>query len=53
MKKRLLTAAEHRQFAILPTFGIIRFVDDYKFRVAFIWGWWQMSIGCFRDKESD
>lgn len=53
MKKRLLTATEHRQFAILPSFGIVRPVDDYKFRVAFIWGCWQMSIGCFRDKESD
>ena len=53
MKKRLLTAKSNRQFAILPSFGIVRFVGDYKFRIAFIWGCWQMSIGCFRHCGAD
>ncbi len=38
MKKRILTNVCRTQFAIIPTFGVIRPVDDYKFRIAFLWG---------------
>lgn len=49
MKKRVLTNVYKKQFAIVPTFGIIRHVEDYKFRVGFLWGIWQLSIGCFKE----
>ena len=36
MKKRILADTNSRQFAIIPTFGIIRWVEDYKFRIGFV-----------------
>lgn len=48
MRKRILANVNRIQFAIIPTFGIIRLVNDYKFRIGFLWGFWQLSIGCFR-----
>ena len=50
MKKRILTDTNSKQFAIIPTFGIIRWVEDYKFRIGFLWGIWQLSIGCFKER---
>ncbi len=52
MKKRILTSTMKSQFAIIPTFGILRWAEGYKFRIGFIWGFWHMSIGCFRKKET-
>lgn len=49
MRKRVLTNTDHRQFAIIPTIGIIKPVDAYRFRFVFMWGVWQLSVGCFRD----
>ena len=49
MKKRILTNTNSGQFAIIPTFGIIRYTEDYKFRIGFLWGIWQLSIGCFKE----
>lgn len=40
MRKRVLTDTDHRQFAIIPTIGIIKPVDAYR-----------LSVGCFRKKE--
>lgn len=51
MRKRVLTNIYRRQFAIIPTFGIIKYTEDYRFRIGFMWGIWQLSIGCFREKE--
>lgn len=50
MKKRILADTNSRQFATIPTFGIIRWVEDYKFRIGFLWGIWQLSIGCFKER---
>ena len=50
MKKRILADTNSKQFAIIPTFGIIRWVEDYKFRIGFLWGIWQLSIGCFKER---
>ncbi len=49
MKKRILTNTYKKQFVIIPTFGIIRWVEDYKFRIGFLWGSWQLSIGFFKE----
>lgn len=49
MIKRILTNTYRKQFVIIPTFGIIRDTEDYKFRIGFLWGIWQMSIGCFKE----
>ena len=49
MKKRILADTYNKQFVIIPTFGIIRRVEDYKFRIGFLWGIWQLSIGCFKE----
>ena len=49
MKKRILTNTYNKQFAIIPTFGVIRWAEGYKFRIGFLWGIWQLSIGCFKE----
>ncbi|MGI5959001.1 MAG: hypothetical protein ACOX60_06270 [Massiliimalia sp.] len=51
MKKRILTDTYRWEFAIIPTFGIITRVDDYRFRIAFMWGIWRLSVGCFVQRE--
>ena len=49
--KRLLTQTDKTQFAIIPTFGVISGGKYYKFRVAFMFGFWRACIGCFRLAE--
>lgn len=51
MKKRILTNTYRKQFVIIPTFGIIRWTENYRFRIGFMWGIWQLSIGVFREEE--
>lgn len=51
MIKRILTNTYRKQFAIIPTFGIIRWTENYRFRVGFMWGIWQLSIGVLREEE--
>lgn len=51
MKKKILCDTIHRQFVAIPTFGILTEVKDYKFRIAFAWGFWGISIGFFKGKE--
>lgn len=49
MIKRVLTKTYRNQFVIIPTFGVLRRVECYKFRIGFLWGMWQLSIGCFKE----
>ena len=50
MIKRILTNTYRKQFVIIPTFGIIRWTENYRFRIGFLWGIWQLSIGVFREE---
>ena len=52
MEKRILTNTYRKQFVIIPTFGIIRWTENYRFRIGFLWGIWQLSIGVFREEET-
>ena len=46
--KRIETQKCYTQIILLPTFGFLRRdygVYDYKYRIAFAWLFWRLSIG--------
>jgi hypothetical protein len=46
--KRIETQKRYTQIVLLPTFGFVRRdcgVYDYKYRIAFAWLFWRLSIG--------
>ena len=46
--KRIETQNCYTQIILLPTFGFLRRdygVYDYKYRIAFAWLFWRLSIG--------
>lgn len=49
MKRRVLFDKTYRQFAIIPSVGIVMGVHGWKFRVAAMWLFWRVSIGFFRE----
>ena len=42
---RIKTAYMSRQFAILPTIGIVKGSGEYCYRLSAMWGFWAISIG--------
>ena len=42
---RIKTAFMARQFAILPTIGIVKGSGEYCCRLSAMWGFWAISIG--------
>lgn len=42
-----------KQFAILPTFGILFDMAYWKIGIAFMWGSFQCSLGLFRRADHD
>lgn len=53
MKKRVVFGINTKQFAITPSVGIVIPKYDYLFRIAFIWGPFCVSIGCWRVKADE
>ena len=53
--KRIETQKCYTQIVLLPTFGFVRRdcgVYDYKYRIAFAWLFWRLSIGLWQGRTS-
>lgn len=51
MVNRVLFNRTYRQFAIIPTVGIVTGGFGWKFRVAAMWLFWRVSIGFIKEDQ--
>ncbi len=53
MEKRCKFNLVHKQFVLIPTFGVTWHCSAFKFHVCAMWLFWGITIGCCKQKVDE